>query len=129
MPRKKTTQAPQAAATAAPAEGARMTKMEAVRRALAKLGRDAKPLQLREFIRSEFGIEMSADHISTYKGVLLKKAGGKSKPGPNPPQGAAPAARAVSPAGLTLDDIRAVKQLVDRLGADRLRELAEVLAR
>src|SRR5262249_21361101 len=39
-------------------------------------------------------------------------------------------ARKTEPAGgISLDDIRAVKDLVDRLGGDRLRELAGMLGR
>src|SRR5947209_698225 len=84
MVKKKTPQEPPAAATTAPTNGAGMSKMEAVRRALAQLGREAKPLQIKDYIKSEFGIEMGADHISTYKGDILKKAGRRSKPGPKP---------------------------------------------
>jgi hypothetical protein len=35
----------------------------------------------------------------------------------------------VSGGGISLEDIRAVKQLADRIGADKLQELAAVLAR
>ena len=31
--------------------------------------------------------------------------------------------------GITLDDVRAVKEIVDRIGADRVRELADVLSK
>jgi hypothetical protein len=128
MARQKTKPQPPAAAARAPADDAGITKMEAVRRALAKLGRDAKPLQIKALIKSEFGLEMSADHISTYKGVLRKKAGDKRRPGPEPQAQAAPAAaRATAPGGITLDDIRAVKELADRIGAEKVRQLVDVL--
>jgi hypothetical protein len=93
---KKTKQQPRAAETRAPADDAGITKMEAVRRALAKLGRDAKPLQLKAFIESALGVEMNADHISTYKGILLRKAGGKRRPGPEPRRRPRPPPRAGS---------------------------------
>ena len=41
----------------------------------------------------------------------------------------APAPKAVSSGGLSLEDIRAVKGLVDRIGANKLQELAEMLAK
>jgi len=42
-----------------------ITKMEAVRRAWRALGKDAKPAQMKGFIKNRFGIDMTTDHIST----------------------------------------------------------------
>ena len=60
---------------AAPAKGKRkgLSKMEVVRQALAKLGGDAKPIQLRDAIKESFGMELKLDLISTYKGEILRK--------------------------------------------------------
>src|SRR4051794_6063080 len=63
------------------ASSAGMTKVEAVRRAMAKLGNDAKPLVLRDYIKKEFNINMTADHVSTTKGELLKRQGGQAQAG------------------------------------------------
>jgi hypothetical protein len=67
--------------------------------------------------------------ISTYKTTLSKKAAGQSavtrKPAAKPAAPAAPAPNS----GITLEDIKAVKELADRLGADKVKELADVLAR
>ncbi len=41
----------------------------------------------------------------------------------------APAPKATPTAGLSLEDIRAVKGLVDRIGADKVQELAGMLSR
>src|SRR5262245_28947883 len=60
---------------------ANITKVEAVRRALKALGRDATPAKLQPYIKQTFGIEMSPAHVTTCKGVILRK---KKKPGPNP---------------------------------------------
>jgi hypothetical protein len=38
-----------------------MTKLEAVRRALSELGNDAKPTQIKGFVKECFGIEMTTD--------------------------------------------------------------------
>src|SRR5262245_46840127 len=56
-----------------------ITKQEAVRRALKAMGRAATPSQMQPYIKENFGIEMSTDHISTSKGIILhpKKKGGK----------------------------------------------------
>jgi hypothetical protein len=114
-----------------------MTKVEAVRQALAELGPDAKPTQIQGHVKDKFGIEMSRDHVSVTKRQILKKAAGKKKTpaqasaarqaGPAvPPQ--ATAAKRASP-GIGLDDIEAVKGLLERVGANALHKLIDVMAR
>ena len=112
----------------------KLTKMEAVRQAIARLGWDAKPRQIQKHVKRRFGVEMTADHISTYKGDLAKKAGrAKSRPAPV----AASAARETAPAtpksaaqsGVSLADILAVRELVGRLGAATLHTLIDAFAR
>jgi hypothetical protein len=73
-----------------------ISKQEAVRRALAHFGNDAKPVEMQPWIKGEFGIEMSTDHISTAKGEILRKAGlgGRPKKGKAPAKKAAPKAAA-----------------------------------
>jgi hypothetical protein len=112
-----------------------ITKMEAVRRALAELGRDAKPLQLRGWVKEKLGIEMSADHVSVCKGTILRKARGKRKAAVAVPQSSAArneepqVHRAPAPrVGISLDDIEMVKGLVGRVEADSLKKLVDVLA-
>jgi hypothetical protein len=114
----------------------KLTKMEAVRQAIARLGWDAKPKQIQKHIRRRFGVEMTADHISTYKGYLAKKAGrAKSRPAPVAASAArqtAPAAAKPAPAqagGVPLADILAVKELVGRLGAGPLHTLIDAFAK
>ena len=68
---------PEAPAPQAKTNG--LTKIEAVRQALAKLGKNAKPLELQGYIKKEFGIEMTADHVSTSKGDILRKKAAKGK--------------------------------------------------
>jgi hypothetical protein len=104
--------------------GPTMTKTEAVKRALAELGQDAKPLELQKHIKTQFGIHMEPQHISNYKSTL--KGAGKSALIRKPVRKLAPAAPA---GGISLDDIRAVKQVIDKIGADKVRQLAEVLAK
>src|SRR5437867_6861904 len=66
-------------------------KMDAVRRALAKLGRSAKPAAIRDHIKNRFGMDLSADLISTYKGEIKRK--GKKKKGAKKQAAAAPPAK------------------------------------
>jgi hypothetical protein len=127
-----------------------ITKQEAVRRALKAMGRAATPSQMQPYIKEKFNIEMSTDHISTSKGIILhpKKKGGKGakKPaaqGAAATEGAAkegvgrkvvvqhkPAApRGGKEAGIPLDDILYVKGLVGRFGPDQLHTLIDAFAR
>jgi hypothetical protein len=115
-----------------------MTKVEAVRQALAELGPDAKPTQIQGHVKDKFGIEMSKDHISVTKRSLLKKAGKKpptqrsaarqagKKQVLTPPVQPTPTPRGTS---IGLDDIEAVKGLLERVGAASLHKLIDVLAR
>jgi hypothetical protein len=129
-----------------------ISKQEAVRRALAELGHDAKPTVIKGFVKDRFGIEMGTDHISTAKGEALRKARlqGTAAPArpavqpsvarqaepvratPAPPAPAAPpspAGGAGGQAAIALEDILAVKDLVVRLGAGPLRALVDAFAR
>jgi hypothetical protein len=124
----------------------KITKQEAVRRALAHFGREAKPAQMKGWIKEEFRIDMSTDHISTAKGEILRKAREGKKPaakkpappksaareaGPKPtapPQAKPTPAPATGGGGIPLEDILAVKNLVGRLGAGPLHALIDAFA-
>jgi hypothetical protein len=122
-----------------PAEG--MTKAEAVRQAVAELGKDAKRTQLRDHIQAEYGIEMSLDHISVEKRKYLKKKAKKRKLAAAKPPALPSAARTAEPKeptpepaapqedAICFGDIEATKGLMERVGADRLKRLIDVLAR
>jgi hypothetical protein len=133
-----------------PASG--MTKWEAVKRALAALGRDAKPLAIQSHVRDRYNIQMSAGHISTYKKKLGKKravstrAPQKTAAAPRlaPANGRPRAGRRAAPAaaanpadrahGLESDavrirDVLLTKELLDRVGPGRLRVLIDGLTK
>jgi hypothetical protein len=101
-----------------------INKMEGVRRAMSTLGWDAAPKDIQSFLKSEFAIDMEPSMISNYKSSI--KSSGKSKliRKPGRSAGARPAEERVS-----LDDLRAVKSIVDKVGADKVRRLAEVLGK
>ncbi len=125
-------------------QGEKITKKEAVRRALAEVGDDAPVPKLHEHILERFGYDMTPGHISTTRGSLFKEAGkgrrkGKKKPGPKPgskrkakPEAAAPQpekAPAAAAPGRLVDYVITVQGLIEQLGADQLRRLIDLLDR
>jgi hypothetical protein len=115
-----------------------MTKIEALRQAVKKLGKDATSLEFQGYLKKRFGLEMTREHITKYRGDLRREQSGRKNSQARP----APAARAdasrspsTSPKqstgkdGIPLEDIQAVKILVGRVGADDLRKLIDVLGR
>jgi hypothetical protein len=98
-------------------------KIQAVRLALDQLGPDAKPLAVRRFVKEHYGVEISTEVVSVYKGKLARQAPRRRKPGPKPK-----ARVAGGPGEVSMKDLRLVKDIRDRVGASRLRELVELLA-
>ena len=112
--------------------GQQISKMEAVRRILQQHGNETKPLEIQDELKKKYQISMDTTVISTYKGTILKKAAG-GKPAKKPSPAAAKAVAATSAVrtggGISLDDIKAVKALTDRMGAEKVQQLAAVLAK
>jgi hypothetical protein len=75
MPKKHSQSQPAAPTQAATAP---ISKQEAVRQGLAAVGRDAMPVQLQAWIREHLGVEMTAGHVSTAKGIILRMKGKKA---------------------------------------------------
>jgi hypothetical protein len=119
----------------------KVNKMQAVRDVISKHGKDTMPTEIVKFVKDEHGVTMNADMASTYKSSALKQLGmggarkGKPgrKPGRKPGQKPASAANGAktspkaSGGAISLADIKAVKELAAKLGADKVRQLAEVL--
>jgi hypothetical protein len=111
----------------------RTNKMEAVRQAMDALGADASPLDLQRHIKTNFGVDMSANMISSYKSTVRKKLGlgGRRKKRGRPRK--TDAAAAAAPAPLTFHDavlwkdLRTIKDVAGRIGKKNLRELVELL--
>jgi hypothetical protein len=105
-----------------------ISKMEGVRRALAHLGNDAMPLGIQKYLKSEFGIDMDAGAISNYKSAI--KTAGKSAVIRRSATASVPSTPAEGETGgITLDEIRAVKAVVDKFGAEKVLKLAGVLSK
>jgi hypothetical protein len=126
----------------APQKG--ITKIEAVRRALAHFGNDAKPSAMSPWIKQQFGIEVSPNHISASRGAIQRKHKQAGKARPAAKKAATPKAAANQPApkppavipsprqvqgDISLPDIEAVKGLVHRVSPEQLRALVDLLAR
>jgi hypothetical protein len=99
--------------------GSRMSKMDAVRQTLAELGSDAKPLEIKEHLRSRYSISMEPGMISNYKSTI--KSGGKSSLIRRP--------KGAHLGDFSIEDIQAVKAVADRIGAEKVKQLAHVLAK
>jgi hypothetical protein len=119
MPRGK----PKVSGGGAEANGVNGNKMEAVRRALTAMGRDAKPKDLRGYIQREFKLDIQPNHISSYKSTILNKGGAGARKG-----GKSKGAAGDAAAGVSIKDLKTVQDLKRRLGAGRVRELLELLA-
>ena len=106
------------------------SKAEAVRRALAELGKRATPTEIQNFVHSRFGVEMTAKVISVYK----SKLGGKSSRGKRHRKsagetpGAGTSLKGGAFDGVRFKDLRTIKDIRDRLGPARMRELVELMA-
>src|SRR3954463_14059370 len=103
---------------------------------------------MQPWIKQQFGIEMSPNHISASRGDIQRKRkqAGKAKPAAKKSATAKAAAKkpalkppavaraeassgAASADSIRLGDIEAVKGLVHRVGADQLRALVDLLAK
>lgn len=100
-----------------------MSKMEAVRRTLNELGKDAMPVAIQQHLKSKYQLAMATSVISNYKGMILKKGKRKGRRGrPAAKVGAAHG----SNGAVRLEDLQAVKLLVARLGAAHVQTLAAI---
>ncbi|HEY7159212.1 MAG TPA: hypothetical protein VH575_35035 [Gemmataceae bacterium] len=75
---------------------------------------------------------MNLDHISTYKGEIQKEKGQKAVVAKPPAVQKEEPKQPASPApdsGISLKGIETVKDLVERVGADSLKRLIDVMAR
>ena len=131
-------------ATAAKEGKKAISKLEAVRRSLEKLGVEASNGEIQADVLKRFGFEMTTNHVSTCKGDILRKAKSEAEAvAPSPKEHSAkptvrhekpttPAAKTAPTSSgkrttVELDDILAVKEMVKRMGSGNLKTLIEAL--
>src|SRR5207247_2496650 len=90
-----------------------ITKMEAVRRALAELGNDAKLLPLQDWIKERLGIDMTTNHIADARSKIVRKEASQGKA---PEPSARP--RGGRPRKATLTKLEGVRRALADLGPD-----------
>jgi hypothetical protein len=103
-----------------------MTKMEAVRRGLSDLGKDAKPVQLQAHIKEKFGIEMGTDHISTYKGTILKTKRAKKKSAKSSVKALHASSANGAPRGLA-EQVAMLKSVAAAIGKEEAKQIIDLL--
>jgi hypothetical protein len=111
--------------------GAPSSMMEGVRRAMATLGNHASTEDIQNYLKDHFNIEMKRKMVSDYRASINKKAKTKRKGRAKPRARieTAPVARTSSlPAGVSIDDLKTIKDLTNRLGADKVHELVDLFA-
>jgi hypothetical protein len=103
--------------------GGGTTIADMVRDAMKELGSDAKPLAMQAHIKTKFNKDLTTQVISNYKFQFRKKAG-------MGPAGSGRGRGKHAGAAGVLDDvetIRVIRGLVNSLGAQRVKELVDVL--
>ena len=116
---------------------AKPTKMDAVRKALKKLGKDAKAVDIQTFIKGTFGLAMTVSHVynclseirKQAKKKRLAKSQGKKAAASAPAPAVAQHRQPTGKGGINLKDMAVAKGLLERVGPDQLRALIDVLVR
>ena len=113
--------------------GAKVSKVDAVGHALAELGKDASRADIQRFVKGRYGYDMTPDHITNCKSDLRKRAAkakaARAQAAAKPAAVKQAAADGRGATAIALDDILAVKSLVDRLGAGPLRTLINTFSK
>jgi hypothetical protein len=113
------------------AGGEKINKRQAVRDAMDVLGMDAGPGEIQEELRKK-GIDMGTNMISSYKSQIRSKAGIKGRRRRKgrrhaKVEGAVVAAPRPATGDVSLKDLRAFKEMAQRVGVPRMRDLFEIL--
>ncbi len=107
-------------AKAKAADANKPNKTRMVEAAMDALG-DAGPKEIQAYVKEKFGEELKYSIAASYKSIINKKRGGGAKRGGGGGGGAG------GPSGpVDLQDVMAVKDLYDRLGADKLHNILKL---
>jgi len=117
------------------------SKLDAVGQAMARLGNDAGRTELQAYVKQHFGYDMSPDHVSNCRRIVLQKQGtagkktpARSKKAPAKKGTAGPRARKTAANGraaahgLSLEDVETTQDLLGRVGVAQLQSLINLLA-
>lgn len=100
----------------------KVTQKQMVRDALGEKGWQVPPLELQEYIKDKYEVELATNVISNYKSVIKKEDGTSGTSNISVAVGAKLGRKAA--VGLDMADLEAVKGLVSRLGAEQVKKLA-----
>lgn len=100
-----------------------VSQKEMVRLSIEELGADAKPQALQEQIKAKFNKELPTTIISNYKSVLKREQGEGASASTGSTRGRKPSGGSVQ-----INDLEAVRALVNRLGAAHVRKLVDIFA-
>ena len=108
--------------------------MDVVRKIIADHGKDTMPTEIVSFAKKEHGIDLGVSTASNYKSAIVKELGSRRKAESQARTEAGleesvSNGTARSGAGISIHDIEAVKKLVEQMGADKVEQLAMVLAK
>jgi hypothetical protein len=92
------------------------SKMGMVREALDELGADAKPAEIGEYVKAKHGAEIPPQVISSYKSVINSK-----------PKGGYGMSRGTGSRDVSVGDVAAVKELIERVEVKDLTLIVRVL--
>jgi hypothetical protein len=115
--------------------GATISKVDAMQAALQELGLDAKNKDLEGHIRKKFGPRAVPSNFSVTKSAVMKKLRERAAaPQPVVPPPATPAPPSplrpviATAGGISLEDLRHIKELAGRYGKDQVKGVLDLLA-
>jgi hypothetical protein len=92
----------------------RMSQKEAVRHAMKAMPPGASNTELQDYIQKTFAMPLKRTNIATLKSQIKAEARTRGR------------GRARGAEGYTLDDLRLVQDLVQRVGASRVRDMVDL---
>ena|SRR5579872_3533021 len=96
----------------------KVSQKKMVQSALDHCGSDAKPGEMGDYIKATFGTELAPNIISNYKSQIKRE-------GSLPTAGGAKTRKS---GGMdVVHDLKTLRSLVDRLGADQVKQLVDVV--
>lgn len=102
-----------------------MSKMDMVRAAMRDLGDNAKPMAIQKYLQEQFHTHMDTGMISSYKSHIKTKEASQS--------GLMRKVKSSAPdvggsTGVSVEDIYAIRHLINKHGARDLKRLVDILA-